>query len=163
MKTVRIHGLTAALLLGLSGLACAQTPTDVPGDSRRFGHMHSVHSQAGERQGRHLAALKSRLNLAASQDTDWTAFVQSLQSAAQAMPRPDRGALQRMTTPERVDHLQALKAARDVQVQKRFEASKTFYATLNAEQKKVFDAETARFMHGMGHKMGHGGGHHRHH
>jgi hypothetical protein len=40
------------------------------------------------------------------------------------------------------------------------DATKTFYATLSAEQKKVFDEQGMRFMRGG--KRGHGG-HHRHH
>lgn len=55
-----------------------------------------------------------------------------------------------MSTPERLDQMQAHKAQHDAQMQKHIEATKTFYASLNAEQKKVFDKETARFMRGMG-------------
>jgi hypothetical protein len=44
-----------------------------------------------------------------------------------------------MTTPERLDRMQAMKAQRDAHMQQRAEATKAFYATLNAEQKLVFD------------------------
>ena len=39
---------------------------------------------------------------------------------------------------------------------KREEATKTFYAALNADQKKVFDAEHSKMMHRWGDRKGHG-------
>lgn len=54
-----------------------------------------------------------------------------------------------MTTPERIDQMQAMKAQRDVTMQKHAQATKTFYAQLSAEQKKVFDAQSLAAMAGM--------------
>ena len=51
--------------------------------------------------------------------------------------------------------MQALKAQRDAEMTKRGDATKTFYAALTPEQKKVFDAEALR----MG-PFGRNGGHH---
>jgi hypothetical protein len=52
-------------------------------------------------------------------------------------------------------------------MQKRMEGTKTFYASLSAEQKQVFDQESARAMKGMHAMKGmkHGGqqGHHGQH
>lgn len=163
MKPSRIHWLTGALLFGLTGLACAQNPIDTPSERRHFGHTHRMHSESGDHQARRLGALKSKLNLASSQESNWTAFVQSMQPVGRTTTPPDRSALQQMTTPERIDHLQALQAVRDARAQKRWDATKTFYATLSADQKKIFDAETAHFMRARGHRMGHEGEHHRHH
>ena len=50
--------------------------------------------------------------------------------------------------------MRAMRSARAAEMDKRADATKTFYAALSPEQKKVFDAETAR---------GHRGGGHRHH
>ena len=49
---------------------------------------------------------------------------------------------------ERVDQMQAWHTHMEGEMKKRGDAAKTFYAVLNPEQKKVFDAETARFMAG---------------
>jgi hypothetical protein len=50
-------------------------------------------------------------------------------------------------------------AEMNASMDKRADASKTFYAALNADQKKVFDSQ--RMGRGPGDKggMGHGGGH----
>ncbi len=51
--------------------------------------------------------------------------------------------------------MRELRATRMAEMDKRGDATKTFYATLSADQKKVFDDETARRGH-------HGQGGHRH-
>ena len=51
-----------------------------------------------------------------------------------------------------------MRAQRQSLMDKRADATNAFYATLSAEQKKVFDAETVRFA-GGGRHGGHGGGH----
>ena len=68
-----------------------------------------------------------------------------------------------MTTPERLDQMQAMKAMRDARMQQRAEATKVFYAILSADQKQVFDQETGRMMKGSGmHAMKHQSGHSQH-
>ena len=111
-----------------------------------------------------LRDLKGKLKLEAGQETAWTTFEQSMQMPSKPMARPDRAAMEKMTTPERIDQMQAHKAQRDAEMQKHADATKTFYAVLNASQKKVFDTETARAMQSMGGGMRQGdGGHHSHH
>jgi hypothetical protein len=65
-----------------------------------------------------------------------------------------------MTTPERLDQIRALRAQRDAEMDKRMDATKSFYSALNAQQKKVFDEQGMRFLRGG--KRGHHG-HHGHH
>ena len=73
--------------------------------------------------------------------------------------RPERASVEKMTTPERLDMMQAMKAQRDAHIQQRSEATKAFYTTLNAEQKQVFDKETVHKMKGFGmHGTKHEGG-----
>ena len=56
--------------------------------------------------------------------------------------------MDKLTTPERIDRMHALRTehmtAMNAAMDKREDATKTFYAALNADQKKVFDAEHAR-------------------
>jgi hypothetical protein len=55
--------------------------------------------------------------------------------------------MEKLTTPERIDRINALKAQRDVEIKKRHDATQSFYATLSEEQKRTFDQKTAKFMH----------------
>lgn len=163
MKSIQLTLIAATLAASLSGLAIAQTSPDAKSDTPRAERMHKMHAKMGERHAEHLTALKSKLKLEPGQENAWAAFSQNMQAPAKAMAHPDRAAMQKLTTPERIDQMQAHKVARDADMQKRAEATKTFYAALNAEQKKIFDSETARAMSGMDHKMGSEGGHHGHH
>ncbi len=175
MKSIRTTLIAASLLAGLSGLnnvTWAQTAPEGKTSGLRAERMDKMHAQMGERHAKHLADLKGKLKLEAGQESAWAAFEQSMQPAAQPMAHPDRAAMEKMTTPERIDQMQAHKTQRDAQMQKHADATKTFYAALNATQKKVFDAETARVMRGgMSTGMGadiHGGmrrgeSHHGHH
>jgi hypothetical protein len=109
-----------------------------------------------------LTELKAKLNLQAAQEPAWNTFTQSMQHPAR-MARPERATFEQMTTPERLDQMQAMKAQRDAHMQQRADATKAFYAMLNTDQKQVFDQETARMMKGSGmHAMKHQGGHGHH-
>lgn len=72
--------------------------------------------------------------------------------------RPDRD--RPMTTPERLDRMAARMAERQQRFQAMSAATKTFYAALNADQRKAFDAMPR--MGGEGHGFGHGGFGHGH-
>ena len=117
----------------------------------------------GARHAQHLTQLKTKLKLEANQEAAWGAFSQAMQMPAELGARPNRASLEKLTTPERLDMMQAHKAQRDVQMQKHMDATKAFYATLKPDQKTVFDAETARAMNRRaesGHGREHGKGHH---
>jgi periplasmic protein CpxP/Spy len=104
-----------------------------------------------------LAELKQKLAITPAQEGAWTAWTSAIKPTPHQ--RPDRAEFVRMTTPERIDRMRAVRAQRNADMDKRMDATKTFYAGLSAEQKKVFDAEGLRFMRGG--KRGHGGRHHR--
>lgn len=161
MKSIRTTLIATALMAGLTGLALAQNTT-APTDTPRVGRMEKMREHKAERHTQHLTDLKSKLNLQAAQETAWNTFTQSMQHPA-SMARPERATFEQMTTPERLDQMQAMKAQRDAHMQQRAEATKAFYATLSADQKQVFDQETARLMKGSGmHAMKHQGGHGHH-
>jgi hypothetical protein len=165
MKSIRTTLIATALMAGLTGLALAQNTT-APADNARAGRMEKMREHKGEHKGeRHtqrLAELKSKLNLQAAQEPAWSTFTQSMEHPARSA-RPERANMEKMTTPERLDMMQAKKAMRDARMQQRAEATKAFYATLSADQKQVFDQETARMMKGSGmHATKHQGGHGKH-
>jgi hypothetical protein len=112
----------------------------------------------------HMADLKAKLKITASQEAAWTTFTDAMKPPADMMgKRMDRGELDKLSTPERIDKMRAQHkehmAAMDVAMEKRGDATKAFYATLSTAQQKVFDAEFAKMgqrgEHGMrGHMMG---------
>ena len=110
-------------------------------------HMYeSMHGRMSERHARHLTELKAKLKLEPGQETAWKTFADAMQPPATPPARPDRVAMEKLTTPERIDQMLAVHAQRNADMKKHAEATKTFYASLSAEQKKTFDAETARHM-----------------
>ena len=153
---------TCALLAGVGLAAHAQTaPVPAPAatgtDAAQSHGKRFDPAQRAERVNRRLADLKQKLQLSAQQEPAWGTFANAMQPPAQ-LERPDREAIARMSTPDRIDHLRALRERRHAEMDRRAEATKAFYAQLSAEQKKVFDAETARLFAG---RRGMGG--HRHH
>ena len=67
-----------------------------------------------------------------------------------------RAEMAKLTTPERIDKMRELRTQRTTEMHaamdKRSDATKAFYATLNPEQKKTFDAETLKM--GKHHRWG---------
>ncbi|WP_311222082.1 MULTISPECIES: Spy/CpxP family protein refolding chaperone [unclassified Acidovorax] len=102
-----------------------------------------------DRMALHATALKQKLQLTPAQEPAWTAFTASMQPPAGGPGRMEehRG-LEKLTTPERIDRMKALRAEHAAQADRRGEATKTFYAALTPAQQKVFDTETARQHHG---------------
>lgn len=167
MKLAHKSVLMMALLAGLTAGAWAQ-----PAPGGRAGHEGGAQmggmghmggdmdpAKMAERHKAHLAQLKTKLKLTAAQEGAWTTFTTAMEPPAN---RPDmkaqREEMSKLTTPERLDKMQGMKEQRDADMKKRTEAIKTFYAQLSPEQKKVFDAESARHGERDGHgpREGHG-------
>ena len=154
MKPV-YKSLLIAAALGAAGFG-ALAQMGPKGDHPEMMHMGSMHhgdpAKMAERVNSHLSALKNKLHITASQEGAWSTFTSAMQPPAKMTAlRPDRAEQDKLTTPERIEHMNAMKAQRDAEMTKRNEATKTFYAALSPEQQKVFDANT------MGHGRGHGG------
>ncbi|HPW29729.1 MAG TPA: Spy/CpxP family protein refolding chaperone [Rhodoferax sp.] len=110
------------------------------------------------------ADLKAKLKLAPEQEAAWTTFTTAMKPpAAMDHKRPDRAEMDKLTTPERIDKMRALRTehmtAMNAAMDKREEATKTLYAGLNADQKKIFDAEHARMGDHHGGRRGGQDGH----
>lgn len=162
MKTVLKPLVLSALIAGASLTALAQTPppaANPPTASQpsRQERMERMHARMQERMAQRQAALKSKLQITAAQESAWTTFTNALRPPAARPQRPDRSEFERLTTPERIDRLRALKAQRDAEMVRRGDATKAFYATLSPEQQKVFDSETLRFGRHRHGGPGHGG------
>ena len=96
-----------------------------------------------QRAEQRLAALKKDLQITPEQEGAWSQFATAMKPPARPQ-RPDREAMAKLTTPERIDQMRALRQQRMAEADKRGEAVKAFYAALTPEQKKRFDERTAR-------------------
>ena len=173
--------LIAGLLANTALMAQAQITT-VPAASEpmagasgprphesRGGHERGMHGRMDPAKmqtmvAKRLAELKTKLKITAMQESAWTTFTAALKPPARAEHiRPDPAEMQKLTTPERIDKMRAHRAQRmtemQVQMDKREEATKTFYAALNADQKKVFDVEHSTMMQRWSDRKGHGNHH----
>lgn len=124
----------------------------------RMGKMDPAKMQA--RMDKRFDALKAQLKISASQESAWTAYTSAMKPPAGMMAkRPDPAEMQKLSTPERIDKMQALHTQRmtdmNAAMTQRGEATKAFYATLSPEQKKVFD-ESAMKRGGRQDGMRHG-------
>lgn len=170
MKQTTRRALAAALISGLGLAAIAQTPPAQPAPqggpgmtqgggmhgARGEGRGHRDPAKMAERMAKRQAELKQKLAITPAQEGAWTAWTASMKPPAN-LQRPNREEMAKLTTPERIDRMRQMRAQRQAEMDKRADATKTFYAALNADQKKVFDAETARRFGGP--RGGHG--HHR--
>jgi Spy/CpxP family protein refolding chaperone len=157
MTSLRKHLVLASLVAGLGIAAHAQTaPTPPAGGPGPQAHGRHDPARMAERMQARLAELKQKLQLTSAQEPAWTSYTTALRPQGQPT-RPDPKALAALPTPDRLDQMRALRSQRDAEMDRRAEATKAFYAQLTPEQKKTFDAETAR----MFARHGEGRGHHR--
>jgi protein CpxP len=162
MKQGRKHLWVAGLLAGMSAAVFAQAtppapPAGGPPPHERMhrgpqhGGKHAAHkpdpAKFAEFMAKRQAALKDKLKITAAQEGAWTSYTSALKPPAQRPARADRAELEKLTTPQRIDRMQAMKAQRDAEMTKRADATKSFYAALSPEQQKVFDAEAFRRPH----------------
>ncbi len=146
--------LLAALALPVLAQTAPATPPAASASSaaesrHQAGHRHGRHhGDHAQRHARHLAELKGQLQLPAAQEPAWAAFTAALQPAERPA-RLDREGMDKLTTPERIDRMRALRAQHAAEADRRGEATKAFYAALAPEQQKTFDARTLH-----GHRMG---------
>lgn len=108
-------------------------------------------------RAKRMAELKTKLAITPAQEGAWTEFTASTQPPTMRPQHLDRAEFAKLTTPQRLERMQARQTERSAMFAKRADATKAFYATLSADQQKTFDAETARLGHG-GHQW-----HHSHH
>ena len=162
------HLIAAAMLAAIGAVAVAQTPAGPQGNPPRMERQQQGFDPARMQQrmqarlAQRMARLKETLQIVPAQEGAWNAWVAAMQPPAN-WKRPDRAEFERLTTPERIDRMRALRTERNAMMDRRAEATKAFYAGLNPIQKRVFDLETARGRGRHGGGDGERGGHWRHH
>ncbi|MEO8390119.1 MAG: Spy/CpxP family protein refolding chaperone [Polaromonas sp.] len=164
LNSIVLAGLLATV--GASAMAQAPAaPATAPAAAAAAGKPAGHH---GDRMARHdpakmqawiakrQADMKAKLKITPAQEGAWTSYTASMQPPARgARPTPEqRAEFDKLTTPQRIDKMKEMRTQRmaemNAAMDKRSEATKTFYAALTPEQQKTFDAE---------HKK-HGGRHH---
>ncbi len=159
-------------LLAAAGLAYSQGPMggqhgamsgcDMQGQQgmqhERMGKMDPAKMQA--RVDARNAALKAQLKITAEQEAAWSTYTDAMKPGVGMMnhARPDPAELAKLSTPERLDKMQQLRAQRmsdmSAAMDKHTTATKALYAALTPEQQKVFDAAAMPGQRGAGHQHG---------
>ena len=109
----------------------------------------------------HQADLKAKLKITPAQEGAWSSYTAAMQPPAGmgVHPYAQHADMDKLTSPERVDKMRALRAERmgqmNAEMDKRGNATKALYAALTPEQQKVFDAEHQRRSEHGNHR-GHG-------
>ena len=159
-KQLAIAGLLAGL--GFAAAAQPQMPMQPgPGGQPHMMMRGDRGAMMQERMARRLGELKQRLQISAAQDGAWTYWTHAMKPGARPQ-RPNFVEMARMTTPQRIDRMRELRNARNAEHDRRADATKAFYAQLNAAQQKTFDEQSMGFFRGgKGGRHGGGMGHHR--
>ncbi|MFZ6655160.1 Spy/CpxP family protein refolding chaperone [Undibacterium sp. TJN19] len=151
-------GLTV-MTMGIAGSALAQSAAPAsasahgqPGDPAKWAE------KMKERIAKHQAELHDKLKITAAQEPAWKTFIDAMTPAA--MPaRPDHKAMEKLTTPERMEKSLEKMKEHLAKMQNRLAALKTFYAVLTPDQQKIFDESHRRMAMHMRESMGeHGRG-----
>lgn len=161
MKLVHKHLIAASLVATLGLPAMAQTPPAAaigaaPAAAVHDGHRQRDPAKMQERLAKRQAELKQLLQISAAQEGAWNSFTTAMKPPAN-LRRLDPAELEKLSTPDRIDHRRALRNERIAEIDRRGDATKAFYATLAPEQKKVFDSQTAMRGHRGHHRGQHGG------
>ena len=160
----------AGLLAAVGASAMAQVPpagtapAATAAEKRDGGHRMMGHHDPAKVQAwmaKREAELKAKLKITPAQEGAWASFTTAMQPPAgmgQRQTPEQRAEFAKLTTPERIDKMQAMRTQRMTDIKtamdKRGEATKAFYAALSIEQQKTFDAEHMKM-------AGHAGrGHH---
>lgn len=150
--------LIAAACLALTGFAAGAQPAPAgPGPGTGMpGHAAMMQDRMAHMQQRIAArdtALKQILQITPAQEGAWDAWVAARHT--QRPQRPAPGEFAQLTTPQRLDRMRELRAERNAAMDRRADATKTFYAALTPSQQKAFDALAARqWQHAMGARHG---------
>lgn len=168
LNTLLLAGIMATAALAATAQTVAPAaPATAAAPAKPAGH-HGDHMSRHDpakmqaRMAQHQTELKGKLKLTPAQEGAWTAFTAGMQPPAHGarMTPEQRADMDKLTTPERMDKMRTLRNQRmaemNASMDKRGEATKTFYAALNADQKKVFDSQRMGGKGGMGHGGGHG-------
>ena len=155
-------GLSINALAQNQGVPNPQGPASAQGKPPHLSEQKKSQMQArrAENRAKRLQELKVFLQLQDNQDAAWSSFYAVMQKPMVKAERLKPEELEKLSTPERIDKMMAVKAERDSQMNQRMSAIKTFHASLNTQQQKVFDTHALAAMKRLGMNQEHRGDHH---
>ena len=158
MKSLTRHLLLSGIVAAMASTAFVSTATAQTTAPTTTEHRMGQRDPAKMKEmvAKRLAELKTKLAITSAQEGAWATFTAAMQPPATPIARPNREEMAKLTTPERIDKMHALRAQRQSMMDARTDAIKAFYGILTADQKKTFDAESLRMMEHMGRRGGHG-------
>jgi hypothetical protein len=163
MKTFRTSLLSglAALSLGAAAIG-AQAQTQAPQPNANRPHLTSEqrHAKMAQYMAQRAAKLHADLGITSAQESAWSAFVASMKPAAGSQ-HLDRAAFASLSAPQRMQKMIDLQKQRTSMMEQRLTALNTFYSVLSAQQKQIFDTETAQMQRHRFGMWAHGNGHAR--
>jgi len=138
--------LAGAALLGTLALPVFAQPAAGPAaDTPRAQRMHDWQERREQHFAQRSAALKEALKLTPEQEPAWQEFMTAMQHAPQHARldmNPDDFA--KLSTPERLDRMRALRTQHIAEMDQRAEAIKAFYAKLSPPQQKPSTRNSCR-------------------
>ena len=140
--------LAATLALGAAGAFAQPGPAGGPGMGPGAGQPEPeraarMQERRQDHMARRAADLKAKLKLTPEQEGAWKDYAAAMKPPAHP-PLPGRAEIDKLSTPERLDRMRELRKQCEAEFDKRDAATRTFYGTLSAEQKKIFDDNTGR-------------------
>jgi hypothetical protein len=113
-----------------------------------------------QRHAERQAALKTALGITAEQEPAWNAYVARTSPESRAERHAKREDWSKLTTPERLDKMQAHQTERNAAMARHIEATRSLYSALTPEQQKRFDTQAQAHYQRAGMQGKHHGAHH---
>lgn len=139
MKPLFKSALLGSVLLCLGAVSQAQ-PAGTPAPAS------DMHAHMQDHMRQRAADIKAKLKLTPEQEGAWSAYIAAMKPPVD-VKRPQRGEMEKLTTPERLDKMRELRKFHEAEMDKREDATRAFYASLTPEQKVIFDTNTGRSFH----------------
>jgi Spy/CpxP family protein refolding chaperone len=144
MKTLRKSVLIGLTVLGMGTASLAAHADDTTtAPAGRHGHAankEQMQARMADMWAKHQAKLHDLLKLTAAQEPAWTTY----QAAIKPAPRmaTEHADFSKLPAPERLAKMIDMAKQHTTSMEAHLAALNTFYGTLTAEQKAVFDANT---------------------
>ena len=107
--------------------------------SQMHGPMHA--GKLSAHMEKYRARLHDKLELSSEQEAAWKTFTEKVKPPSMARMKAVCAELRALPTPARMDRMLSLMKERESRMVERAAAVKEFYAQLNPEQQKLFDAQ----------------------
>ncbi|MES2151126.1 MAG: Spy/CpxP family protein refolding chaperone [Pseudomonadota bacterium] len=148
MTTLRKSILIGLTVIGMGTVSlAAQAQAPAEGRHGQAARTEAMQAKMGELFAKRQAKIHDLLKLTAAQEAAWTTYQAAIKPSAPTA-HPDHAAIAAMSAPARMEKHIAMAKEHIIKMEAHLAALNTFYATLTADQKKIFDANTLGGEHG---------------